>query len=239
MTSSRSHSESGQTSAWSPGPLTTISSEYPLSTAFQVGNKGHRSPVWFDSRGTGCDPRPARTSCPQQPDSSPWGSPWLLSGHFPARPPTLQPFSSRPPAQQSRWGRCPSGQDSPWPRCCPLLLLPPLPPASRAVTTSCLEVGGQGIYGVAQRIPPLLGGVGPRLTWPIRSARYASSRSPRGVLLKQDLTSGLRTNPAFSSEKLFLSLSFFFSFFPLSPPPTQAWPASPALTALKGKVTGL
>lgn len=63
-----------------------------------------------------------------------------------------------------------------------------------------------------------------------------------GGLLKHDLTSELRTNPAFSSEKTFpasLPLFFFFPFFPLSPPPAQAWPASSALTALKGKVTGL
>lgn len=55
-------------------------------------------------------------------------------------------------------------------------------------------------------------------------------------MLKQDLTSEQRTNPAFSSEKLFLPPLLFSPFFP--GPHLQLGP-SPWMTALKGKASGL
>lgn len=131
MTSPRPHSESGQTSAWSPGSLTPISSKYPLSTAFQVGNKGHRSPVWFVSQGTGRDSPPARTICPQQPDSSPWGLPWLLSGHFPACPPNISALLIPPTRTAGPMGTVPLGTG--------LTVAKVLPAAAAAATATSVQ----------------------------------------------------------------------------------------------------
>lgn len=120
-------------------------------------------------------------------------------------------------------------------------------PAAAAVTTASVQGRNHLMPGSqwqrhrpsSPEDPPPLGELG--RDW-LAHQEHQPQRFPQplGVLLKQDLTSGVKTNPAFSSEKNFscLPLSLFFSFFPLSPPPARAWPASPALTVLKGKLQG-
>lgn len=136
----------------------------------------------------------------------------------------------------------PAGERDLGPLCKPLpagLTVAGTLPAAAAVTAASVQgrnhlmPGSQGqrhLPSSLSRVPAASpGSWAERLAWPIRSSRYASSHSPGGVLLKQDLTSELRTNPAFSSEKTFPASLLFFFFFPFLPSvPTS----SPSLASL-------
>lgn len=103
---------------------------------------------------------------PTQPNTLTQASP---SSPQPAGCPSFQPFSSCPPRGRIRWRRdlgpspSPSRRDSPRPGRCPRLP-PSLLPASRAGTTSCLEVSAKA--STEQPRGPPLRGAGPRLAGP-------------------------------------------------------------------------
>lgn len=209
MTSPRSHSQSWPSRVWNPGPQPPALCRPFLLALFRVGRMEalfvpflHLSPL---------PPRPA--SIPR-PHAAQHLAPGLALAPSARWLPILPALLNPPTTQQDQVEKGPRS---------PL----PAPPggthrgqgAARGCRRHCCQRPGQEpphAWKSVQRHRPsspevhLSGELG--RDWPAHQEHQIRLfPQPLGVLLKQDLTSGVRTNPAFSSEKkLFLPLSPFF-----------------------------
>lgn len=238
MTSPRSHSQSWPSWVWNPGPPLLALCSPRLFALFQVGRKARR-------------PRLCHLFA-HPPSSSPRQSPLTPRSPTPCprrHPRPLSPLAAHPssPSHPAHHAAGPGGEGT-W---VPL----PAPPggthrgqgAARGCRRHCCQRPGQEpphAWKSVQRHRPSSPGV--HLSgelgrdWPAHQEHQIRLfPQPLGVLLKQDLTSGVRTNPAFSSEKNFSCLSLLFFFLPSVPTSSPGLAGLPGSHSLKGEVTGL